>query len=102
MSAILLSQHSSLLAGVPNNWYSQLILFLIRHETLSWLLYWAGALAEGVFVLAFFSKRFDKWLMLSFFGFVLFDYLLMGINYFTWLPFMGCFYFSRFELPERD
>lgn len=102
MSAILLSQHSSVLAGSPNNWYSKLILFLIRHETLSVLLYWAGALAEGVFALAFFSKRFDKWLILAFCGFVVFDYLLMGINYFTWMPFMGCFYFSRYGLPERD
>jgi hypothetical protein len=98
MSAILFRQHASYLAIGNNDWYSKLITYLVNHQQLSYCFYLFAVIAEFVFIAAFFSKKFDKYLIISFLLFALFDYLLMNINYFSWLPFMGCFYFSKYQL----
>lgn len=98
MSAILFRQHASYLTIGISNWYNNLMQFLISNPGFSYYFYLFAVVAEFVFIAAFFTRRFDKYLIISFLLFAVFDYLLMNINYFTWLPFMGCFYFSRFML----
>lgn len=101
MSAILFRQHASYLALNNNSWYSNFIIFLINHQAVSFTLYVCAFFAELIFVIGYFTTKWDKYMILSFCLFALFDYLLMGINYFTWLPFMGCFYFSKYRISDR-
>jgi hypothetical protein len=97
MSAILLRQHASYLISNSNRWFSQLISYLINHPLLSYCLYLLAFMAEFAFIVGFFTKKFDKYLILLFGAFVLFNYFLMGINYFMWLPFLGSLYFSKYN-----
>ena len=97
MSGILLSQHASYLLN-NTSWFSQMIEYLIEHEKLSYLLYLFAFLAELCFITGLFTRRFDKYLILIFCLFAVFNYFLMEINYFTWLPFMGCLYFSKYTI----
>ncbi len=100
MSAILFKQHASYLVIENNGWYSQFISYLINHYILSYCLYLFAFIAEFIFIIGLFTKKFDKYLIAAFCLFALVDYLLMGINYFTWLPFMGCFYFSKYQIQD--
>lgn len=100
MSAILFRQHSSYLVIGKDDWYSSFITYLINHEVLSYSLYLFATVTEIIFMIGFFTKKFDNYLILLFCLFAIFDYLFMGINYFTWLPFMGCFYFSKYQLKD--
>jgi hypothetical protein len=99
MAAILLRQHASYLISNGSRWFSQLIIYLINHSLLSYCLYLFAFIAEFIFIVGFFTKKFDKYLILLFCAFVFFNYFLMGINYFTWMPFIGCLYFSKY-IPE--
>jgi hypothetical protein len=100
MSAILFRQHASYLAIGNDDWYSKLIIYIINHKTLSYCFYLFAVIAEFIFITGLFTKKFDKYLIVAFLLFALSDYVLMGINYFTWLPFMGCFYFSRHQFKN--
>lgn len=99
MSAVLFKQHAAYLASNSNDWYSQFIAFLINHTAISYCLYFLAFIAELSFTAGFFTKKMDKYLIMFFCLFALFDYMLMGINYFTWLPFMGCFWLSKYTMP---
>ena len=101
MSAILFRQHAGYLSLNNVSWYSNFITFLISNQAISFTLYVFAFIAELIFVIGYFTTKWDKYLIFSFCLFALFDYLLMGINYFTWLPFMGCFYFSRYKINEQ-
>ena len=98
MSAILLKQHAAYLAGMRDDWFSKLIYYLVKHERLSYLIYLLATLMEGVFLIGFFTKRYDRALILVFLSFVTFDYFLMRINYFSWTAFMGCLWYSGLKL----
>ncbi len=100
MSAILLRQHSSYLVSNSNDWFGNMITYLINHAAIAYSLYLFAFIAEFIFVIGLFTRRFDKYLIISFCLFSVFDYLLMGINYFTWLPFLGCLYFSKYSIAD--
>ncbi len=102
MSAILVHQHAVYLADAPGNWFSRIIQYLIMHKNISYLLYLLVTLLELVFVAGFFTKKYDRWLAGFFVLFVLFDFVLMRINYFAWVAFLGCFWFSRHEEPGAE
>lgn len=101
-SAILLQQHLPVLVAAPQHWFSEVIFWLIQHPTFSFLLYLLATAIEFVFVIAFFTKKYDRFLAVLLLGFLLFDYFLMEINYFPWLPFVGCLYISRYKLPTSS
>ena len=100
MSVILFRQHASYLANNNSNWYSLVISYLINHQLFSYYLYLFAVVAEFIFVIGFFTKKYDKYLIVSFCLFACFDYMLIGINYFTWLPFMACFYLSGYRVKK--
>jgi hypothetical protein len=102
-SGVLVYQHANLLAEHPQGWFAGIISFLINHPAWSYSLYLIAFLLEFVFAIGLFTSRYDRYLILLFCAFVIADYLLMEIVYFFWLPFMGCFYFSRFQYdPEVE
>gem|GEM_PF-2959832 len=81
-------------------WFVQLIKYLINHTLLSFVLYWLVILAELLFLIGLFTKKYDKLLLWILIGFIVFDYFLMEINYFSWLPFSLLFYFSKYSIPD--
>ncbi|NOU38154.1 MAG: hypothetical protein HOO89_05530 [Ferruginibacter sp.] len=100
MSAILQIQHPAYLAENPNTFYAKVLNFYIKNENISYLFYASATLLELSFLIGFFTKKYDKILIVFFCLFLTFDYFLMGINYTQWLPFMGCLYFSKYKLDE--
>lgn len=100
MSGILASQHAAILASGQNNFFIQLVSFLIDHPAISWLMYLLVIAGELFFLAGLFTKRFDRVLIIILIVFIVFDYYLMEINYFSWLPFALCFYYSKYYLPE--
>jgi len=101
MSAILVREHISYLTTGYSNYYSRFILFLIAHKYLSYAIYLSGFIIEFSFVIGFFTKKIDNLLCVLFCIFLLGDYLLMSINYSTWVPFLGCLYFSKYKIVTQ-
>lgn len=102
MSAILLKQHTAYLVQAPGDWFTTCINYLVIHQNISFTLYLLATAAELVFVIGFFTKKFDRVLMLVFLLFVLFDFILMRINYFSWVAFLGCLWFSAYTEPGTE
>ena len=88
MSGILLYQHADMLSNSTGYWQTNMIEWLIHHQTISYLLYVAAALLELFFVIGFFTKKFDRWLVFAFIAFLVFDHFVMRIPYYEWLPFL--------------
>ncbi len=95
MSGILVRQHAQLLLDVKENLYEEVIRFFVARPRLSYSLYLAGTIAELSFVIGFFTKRFDKYLLTVLILFIIFNFLLMHINYISWLVFAGCLWGSK-------
>ena len=101
MGGILLIQHNNFLVSNPNNWFSKIIYFLVQHKAIAHSLFLLGTIAELLFISGLFTTKYDRWLIVIFCLFLVFDYFLMQINYFTWMVFMGCFYFSSYKVKEE-
>ncbi len=83
MSRILLLHHTDLLAGACTSLSCRIYTWLIMHPPIAQALYVAGALLEGSFLIGFFTRRFDRWLIVLAAVFVVADLLLMRIPYWT-------------------
>jgi hypothetical protein len=101
MSAILIEQHKDFLVSSPNYWQSEFIYFLIEMPLTSFILYWIGLLIELIFILGFFTLRYDRLLIVLFGLFLVFDYLVMRIPYFEVTPFLLTLFYSHFGMPEK-
>ncbi|WP_460551307.1 hypothetical protein [Ferruginibacter profundus] len=102
MSAILVRQHAPYIIAAPGDWFTRCVYYLSNHNTLSYTLYLSATVAELIFIAGFFTKRFDKILIVAFVLFVLLDFALMRINYFAWSAFLGCLWFSKYKEPGRE
>ena len=102
MSGILLMQHNNYLVSNPNNWFSKFVYFLVQHKAIAQSLFLLGTIAEMSFILGLFTFKFDRLLIIIFCLFLVFDYFLMQINYFTWMVFMSCFYFSTYKIEVES
>ena len=86
MSGILLYQHTQLLTNSPLYWQSKLILWLIQHRYIAYILYLLNTLIELSFIIGFFTKKYDKALLILFLLFLVMDYFVMRIPYFEIAP----------------
>jgi hypothetical protein len=100
MSAILIDQHKDFLVTSPGYWQTSFIYALINMPVTSFILYWIGMLIELSFVVGFFTRRYDRALIVLFVLFLLFDYLIMRISYIEVAPFLLLFFYSHYGLPE--
>lgn len=82
MSGILLSQHIQQLTNSPEYWQSKLYFWLINHPFISYLLYLSAILSEFMFIIGFFTRKYDKWLAAIFIIFLAADHLIMRIPYY--------------------
>lgn len=99
MSGVLLYQHKEFLASTPGYWFTNMIYWLINHSAVSYLLYVGGALLELFFLVGFFTRKFDKWLIVAFLLFVAADLFLMRIYYWELSPFILTLVYSKYKLP---
>jgi hypothetical protein len=83
MSRILLLHHTDLLTGDCLSIACRAYRWLIIHPIISQALYIGGALLEACFIIGFFTRRWDRWLIAFAVVFVLADLLLMRIPYWT-------------------
>lgn len=102
MSGILLAQHATLLVSDPASWQAKFIYLLIQMPLTGFILYWIGMLIELFFGVGFFSRRFDKLLIVIFLLFLVFDYLIMRIPYFEVIPFILTLWYSKYGLPDKQ
>ena len=83
MSRILLLHHTDLLTGDCSSFACHAYRWLIVHPVISQALYIGGALLEASFIIGFFTRRRDRWLIAFAVVFVLADLVLMRIPYWT-------------------
>ncbi len=102
MSAILAKQHLAYITANTQDWFTALVNYLIANKAIAYTLFLAASIAELLFIIGFFTKRFDKLLIIFFLLFVLFDFILMRINYFPWVAFVGCLWYSKYDTPKLD
>ena len=78
---ILFEQHADWLIHYPQALFSQWIQFLIGSPFLSKLLWWGATLLEFVFLVGFFTRRYDIYLFVAFWLFIVADYFIMGLHF---------------------
>jgi len=88
MSGVLLYQHADLLSSSPGYWQTEMIQWLINHKAVGYILYIVATILELVFVVGFFTKKYDHLLIVGVFVFLVFDHLLMRIPYYEVLPYL--------------
>lgn len=98
MPAILLLQHAPMLVSNGQYWFSKFIYYLVSHPIFAYCLYLLATILELSFVTGFFTNRYDRVGIALLLLFLCLDYFLMGINYFSWLPFAGCLYYSKYRI----
>ncbi len=102
MSAILMDQHKDFLITSPDYWQSKLIYLLISMPVTAFILYWIGIIIELTYVIGFFSRRYDRLLVILFILFLVFDHLLMRIPYVEVTPFLLPLLYSHYGMPDRE
>lgn len=88
MSGVLLFQHADLLLTSPGYWQTEMIQWLIDHPGLGQFLYVFTTLLELSFIIGFFTRRYDRWLILAFLLFLVADHVVMRIPYYEVLPYL--------------
>jgi hypothetical protein len=92
MSAVLLNQHTQAFLDANEN---KIIATLIQYKNLAHFFYIGAFLAEASFIIGFFTTKYDRYLIIAFCLFILLDYFLMEINYFSWIVFIAFLYFTN-------
>ncbi|MBX3255360.1 MAG: hypothetical protein KF862_14560 [Chitinophagaceae bacterium] len=98
MSGVLLLQHSQLLATAPSSFLAEIYYWLISHPAVGYLLYLAATLLELFFIVGFFTRKADRWLLLLLFIFLITDILVMRIKYWEIMHLAIPLFFSRSDL----
>jgi len=101
MSGVLLYQHKELLTSSPGYWQSNFLLWLIQRPQLSYLLYLAATLLELSFVVGFFTKKYDRLLLVLLVVFLVMDHLSMRITYYEIAPLALTLMFSKEKLSGK-
>lgn len=99
MTGVLLYQHKDFLTSSPNHWFSRAVYYLTAHSGISYLLYLAATFFELLFLIGFFTRKYDKVLILVFVLFLIADVVVMRIPYWEVTPFLLTLYFSKYEAP---
>lgn len=102
MSGILLMQHKEFLVSFPDSWYSGMIYWIVRHPLVGYSLYQAATVLEFSFMVGFFTKKYDRLLVLLFALFLITDYFFMRIPYFEIVPLCLPLLFSKYGEPDED
>jgi hypothetical protein len=100
MSATLLNHHAAYMVTSPDAWLTKLYTWLASNKTIAWGLYAAATVFELSFLIGFFTRRFDKILLILFVIFLCMDWLIMRIPYFEMGIMLLTLWWSHL-LPEK-
>lgn len=99
MSGVLLFQHKEYLTS-SSNAYTTFIYWLVNHPSTSYIFYLLAMLLELTFIVGFFTKKYDHYLLAGFLIFLVMDFLLMRISYFEVSAFFLPILYSRYSMPD--
>jgi hypothetical protein len=102
MSGILLMQHADYLVSAPQSWFTQFAYGIIKHAYVGYALYIAATILELAFIIGFFTRRYDSWLIAAFVLFLIMDMFIMRIPYFELVPLVLTLVYSKYEEPNKD
>jgi len=102
MSGILLFQHKELLITDQSSLLLDFYRWLIVHPAISYWLYFLSTIMELFFIVGFFTKRYDRILLLIYCTFLIMDFVIMRIDYWRTFPFILCLIFSKYRLREDE
>lgn len=92
MSEILKHQHLDYLISYPNSYFSLFIRYLIDHTYISAIFWYSGWIIEFIFIIGFFSRKWDKVLGILLLLFFFMDYWLMNLYFVEFCIFVLFFY----------
>jgi len=101
-SNILIGQHAEYLRDNCTQFMCRIYFILIEFPLLSYALYLVATVIELSFLIGFFTRRYDKWLVLLAFVFVFFDQQVMRIAYWTMLISVIPLWFSSYLYPPAS
>ena len=97
MSGVLLYQHKEYLVSSPNDYFTTFIYWLINHKNISFVLYAIATALELIFVVGFFTKKKDNYLIMLFLIFIVMDLLIMRIPYWELSPFVLTLIYGKYK-----
>lgn len=59
MTGIIENTQLELFLAAPDGWHAQLFTWLLQHQTVSWLLFLLATILEVVFIVGYFTRRYD-------------------------------------------
>lgn len=65
MAHIIEATQLELFLASPDGWHAQLFTWLLQHQTISWLLFALATVLETVFIIGYFTRRYDVWLFVT-------------------------------------
>lgn len=98
MFHVIQGQHIETLFLLPENGlHNTIARWLLNHKALTNAILFAAVGLQFSFIIGFFTKKFDKLLFLLMFMFLLNNFLIMGIEYWTYLVFTPYFFIPEIE-----
>ena len=96
--AIIMHENTTYLLQNPDTYLAQALRFLIAHEQFAHYFLNIGMLLQGVFIIGFFTKKYDRWLFWLPFAFHCTTYFLLDVAFFEFLILQIVFW----RKPERE
>ncbi len=62
MTGIIEGTQLELFLAAPDGWHAQFFTWLLEHQTVSWLLFTLATVLEVVFIVGYFTRRYDLWM----------------------------------------
>lgn len=81
MSNILMQDNAEWFIFYKHGWQYNLINFLVDNPTVAQWFYRAASIFELIVLIGFFTKRFDKWLLIALISFHIANFLLLHISF---------------------
>lgn len=100
MQHLLIEQHVAHLTASKADLIAPLHTFLIAHPSLAQGLYGMATLLEFAFLIGFFTRKYDRWLLLLLIAFVLTDHMIMRLPYWSMLVSGIVLWTKRDSSPE--
>lgn len=102
MKRILMDQHIEHIVHFPNHIVTQFVMWMLDHASLMQALLLSGVAAQALFIVGFFTKKYDRVLTILLVIFIAMDYLVMRIEYWEFLVFVPILWYSGRLLTRSE
>ncbi len=90
--AVILAENATYLTQHPHNTIAQIQFWFVEHPQFAHYLLDAGMLVQAVFIIGFFTKKIDKYLLILPFAFHSLTYILLDVTFWEFLVLQGTFF----------